>query len=181
MRGKGCTFTCGSDFKFGNSTNLLVDCYNNIDLHNYSILNQSDARYKTNIESTEVEAIPLLSKIDLKKFDWIESGEHCDIGMIAQQLQEVLPALVNENKETGRLSIKSDKFIPYLIKAIQELTEYVTGDISVMSADSGAWIDSYTDDEKTEFIAANAYKDNAEIAEKPEILIPISKEEKANG
>ena len=50
-----------------------------------------------------------------------------------------------------------------------------------MSADSGAWIDSYTDDEKTEFIAANAYKDNAEIAEKPEILIPISKEEKANG
>lgn len=101
--------------------------------------------------------------------------------MIAQQLQEVLPALVNENKETGRLSIKSDKFIPYLIKAIQELTEYVTGDISVMSADSGAWIDSYTDDEKTEFIAANAYKDNAEIAEKPEILIPISKEEKANG
>ena len=181
MRGKGCTFTCGSDFKFGNSTNLLVDCYNNIDLHNYSILNQSDARYKTNIESTEVEAIPLLSKIDLKKFDWIESGEHCDIGMIAQQLQEVLPALVNENKETGRLSIKSDKFIPYLIKAIQELTEYVTGDISVMSADSGAWIDSYTDDEKTEFIAANAYKANAEIVEKPEILIPINKEDKANG
>lgn len=180
MRGKGCAFTCGADFRFGNSTNLLVDCYNNIDLHNYSILNQSDARYKTNIEPTEIEAIPLLSKIDLKKFDWIESGEHCDIGMIAQQLQEVLPALVDDNKETGRLSIKSDKFIPYLIKAIQELTDYITGGVSVMSADSAKWTDDYTDDEKKEFIAANAYKDDLEIVEKPEILIPINKEDKTN-
>lgn len=180
MHGKGCTFTCGADFHFSNSANLLVDCYNNIDLHNYSILNQSDARYKTNIEPTEIEAIPLLSKIDLKKFDWIESGEHCDIGMIAQQLQEVLPALVDENKETGRLSIKSDKFIPYLIKAIQELTDYIMGGVSAMSADSEEWTDDYTDNEKTEFIAANAYKDDREIVEKPEILIPINKEDKTN-
>lgn len=180
IHGKGCTFTCESDFRFGNSTNLLVDCYNNIDLHNYSILNQSDARYKTNIEATEIEAIPLLSKIDLKKFDWIESGEHCDIGMIAQQLQEVLPALVDENKETGRLSIKSDKFIPYLIKAIQELTDYIMGDISVMAAKSAPWTDDYTAAEKADFIAANSYKDDLEIVEKPKTLIPINKEEIAN-
>lgn len=174
MRGKGCTFTCGADFRFGNSTNLLVDCYNNIDLHNYSILNQSDARYKTNIEPTEVEAIPLLSKIDLKKFDWIESGEHCDIGVIAQQLQEVLPALVDENKETGRLSIKTDKIIPYLIKAVQELAIYITGGVSALSAVE-EWEDSYSASEKAEFIAANTYKDDLEIVEKPEIIIPIKK------
>lgn len=60
----------------------------------------------------------------MKEFDWIESNEHEDIGMIAQQLKEVLPDLVYEDKETSKLSIKTDILIPYLIKAIQELSQF---------------------------------------------------------
>ncbi len=188
----GASFVCDSDkFIFYNSSNLLVDCYNNIDLHNYSILNQSDARYKTNIANTDVNALEVLQNIQLKSFDWIESGEHCDIGMIAQQLREVLPELVDENAETKRLSIKTDKFIPYLIKAIQELAQMNVTRSSVarmMAQSAGSsityleakeeWQDNYTDDEKRSFIANNKLiiKEN-EMSCHKDILIPINKTE----
>lgn len=178
----GATFRSDErKFIFYNSEDLLVDCYNNIDLHNYSILNQSDARYKTNIVPSETAALPILSQIELKSFDWIENGEHCDIGMIAQQLREVLPELVDENKETGRLSIKTDKIIPYLIKAIQELSKsdrvtLATRSLSInnISNTAGEWTDEYTEEEKSAFIALNKLKDSVKKeVECDEILIPI--------
>ena len=77
---------------------------------------------KTNINDTKVNALDILSSIELKEFDWIEDGSHEEIGMIAQQLQTVAPDLVFEDEQTGKLSIKTIKLIPYLIKAIQELS-----------------------------------------------------------
>ena len=148
--------------QISSNTANLFDCYNDIDIHYNSILNQSDARYKTNIAPTEVNALELLSKIDLKQFDWIESGEHNDIGIIAQQLREIAPELVDENKKTGRLSIKTDKFVPYLVKAVQELADIVkksgapTTVAKVLSVnDAGKWTDTYTDEEKRAFIGQN--------------------------
>lgn len=176
LKGKGSPFECGDDFIFHNSKNRKVHCYNNIDLYNYAILNQSDARLKTNIEPTEIEALPLLSKIKLKKFDWIESGEHCQIGMIAQQVREIFPDLVSEDNETGRLSLKIDKFTPYLIKAIQELTDYITGGVSLMSIDPEEWTDGYSEEEKRLFVEANQPDTPIkEIAEGEPLLIPIFK------
>lgn len=190
LTGKGCSFTCDDDFTFGNSANKLVDCYNNIDLHNYSILNQSDARYKENITPTQVDALSVLSAIELKAFDWIESGEHSEIGFIAQQLQEVLPDLVNENGQTGRLSVKTDKLIPYLVKAVQELSSLVANSgtlpnytlVNETTTKNNAyampkqWIDKYTDEEKRNFIANNKPKAfDKEIIESEPILIPITK------
>ncbi len=128
-----------------------IDCYTDIDMHSYSITNTSDVRLKTNIQDTQVSALEALGKIKMKEFDWIESGEHEEIGMIAQQLQAFLPHLVHENVETGALSIKTTQFIPYLIKAIQELTEYITGESSTFSL-RDRWMDTYTDDEKLEFM-----------------------------
>ncbi len=183
LKGKGCTFLCGDDFTFTNSKNLLIDCYNNIDMHNYSILNQSDARYKTNIEDASTEVLPLLSEIELKEFDWIESGEHCDMGIIAQQLQTILPDLVDTNKTTGRLSIKTDKFIPYLIKAIQELTRYsnVRGEAETSDfASKPKWVDEYTANEKTAFISANLRPAKSDKVKKTKIIIPIAKGVKQN-
>lgn len=190
LHGKGCTFTCDSDFTFGNSTNLLVNCYNNIDLHNFSILNQSDARYKKNISPTSVKAVAALSAIELKAFDWIESGEHSDIGFIAQQLQKVMPELVNENRETGSLSVKTDKLIPYLVKAVQELASIISsgGALSASqnlgkaaagtndAAKLQQWVDEYTDEEKRQFIAKNQppVLDKEPVESEP-ILIPITK------
>lgn len=182
LEGKGCALRCGDNFLLENSTNSLVDCYNNIDMHNYDILNQSDARFKTNIEPSVVDALGLISQIEMKQFDWIESGEHCDVGMIAQQLQEITPDLVNENKVTGRLSIKTNKLIPYLLKAVQEIMTILNSGIATMSLDdeAGGWVDPYSDEEKMEFIEANSLKNDATIVETEDIRIPVYKEVKSN-
>ena len=120
-------------FNLYNSTNLLVNCYNNLDMQNYAINNatinsSSDVRMKTNIADTDVNAIDILNQIEMKKFDWRTNNKHEDIGIIAQQLQEVLPDLVYEDELTTKLSIQPIKFIPYLIKAIQELSAKIDGD-----------------------------------------------------
>lgn len=114
---------------YGHTTNTvpdgIIDNYNNIDMHNYSILNQSDARLKKNIEDTNVNALSILSQLKLKQFDWIETNEHEDIGFIAQQVQSVISNLVFIDSKSDKYSIKSDKFIPYLVKAIQELYQII--------------------------------------------------------
>lgn len=90
-----------------------------------SFTNPSDITLKTNIDDTKIDALDKLNQIELKEFDWIKNNEHENIGIIAQQLQDILPDLVCEDSETGKLSIKTTKLIPYLIKAIQELYSLV--------------------------------------------------------
>lgn len=108
----------------------------------------------------------------MKEFDWIESNEHEDIGMIAQQLKEVLPDLIYQDEETDKMSIKTDKFIPYLIKAIQELSQVINkfdslpklnllgnklNTLNVSDNNESAdkvdkWQDKYTVSDKQEFV-----------------------------
>ena len=151
----GLHFSCQTFFANNIATNSILECYNNIDLHDNSILNQSDARLKSNIEDTGINALDIIKGIELKAFDWIESGKHEDIGFIAQQVQEILPDVVDENAETGRLSVKSDKLIPYLIKAIQELLQASGTAKPATIAIKRKWQDTYSDEEKRDFLAKN--------------------------
>lgn len=132
-----------------------TSAYSDIDLNKCNILNQSDARLKTNISDTKINALSLLTKIELKEFDWIEDNSHEEIGIIAQQLQKYIPSLVYEDSTTGKLSIKENKFIPYIIKAIQELYSMVnqTKTISTLSfMKNDSWSDEYSDSEKEKFV-----------------------------
>lgn len=127
-----------------------------LDMDGHDILNESDARLKTKIAPAESSAIEKLKRIDMFSFDWIESGEHCDIGFIAQQLQEVLPELVKEEESSGKLAIRMMQFIPMLVKGIQELSNQVE-EMSGSKKKSGkkrkvAWTDKYTEEEKSSFI-----------------------------
>ena len=196
ISGTGASFEASNGkFIFYNSTNLLVDCYNNLDMHNYDILNQSDARLKTNIEDTNVEALSKISGIEMKQFDWIENGEHVDIGVIAQQLQIILPDLVYEDTETGKLSIKMLEFIPYIIKAIQELNDKIkvnsntnssSYSISALSlrntssnnSSNNTWVDTYTMEEKTVFMESTKepVENQLDIVEDKPIIIQKEKE-----
>lgn len=101
-----------------------IECHGNFDMGSYSIQNNSDISLKTNIADTNVNALALLNQIEMKSFDWIDNGHHQDIGIIAQQLQDVLPNLIAENSD-NKLSIKPIEFIPYLIKAVQELSQQI--------------------------------------------------------
>lgn len=110
--------------KYIKVTDSVINCKGDIDMQNsYHITNESDIRLKTNIQDTSIDALDLINQIEMKSFDWIENGEHEDIGFIAQQLQNIVPDLVCEDSATTKLSIKTTKFIPYIIKAIQEISE----------------------------------------------------------
>lgn len=157
----------GQDKSFAIYNNVNVDIYSDIDMHNWDINNQSDARMKKNIQDCSVNALELLNSIELKEFDWIQTGEHETVGIIAQQLQEFAPELVKEEKD-GHLSIKTLKFVFYLIKAIQELS----GNTEKRST----WKDPYTLLEKKTFCAKlNTGNLTDQPYVKPKIQIPIKK------
>lgn len=131
LKGNGAEFECAEDkFVFAKSTSELIECNNNINLYRYDILNQSDFTLQTNILDTEVDALSILNQITLNKFDWIIDGKHEDIGIIAQNIQSILPNMVYTDS-SGTMSIKMNKFIPYLIKAVQELYILATAEPEV--------------------------------------------------
>lgn len=156
----------GVNKQFAIYNNVDIDFYAPLDMHNWSINNQSDARLKKNIEDTKVDALKLLNSIDLKQFDWIQTDEHEPIGIIAQQLAQFAPELVHEGKD-GYLSIKTTKFIFYLIKAVQELSEG-------KGYKKKTWNDPYSLEKKKRFCALlpSVTPTNKEIIKEP-VKIPI--------
>ena len=87
----------------------------------------SDKRLKTNIKPTKVKALDTLNSIEMVEFNWIKDNKFEKIGAIAQQVQSVDENLVIKDEfdkvNNDYLRIKYYDTIPYLIKAIQELSE----------------------------------------------------------
>lgn len=88
----------------------------------------SDKRLKTNVKPTKVKAVDLLNKIEIVEFNWKKDNKFEKIGAIAQQVQSVEESLVvydMDDKQTYNdyLRINYYDTIPYLIKAVQELSE----------------------------------------------------------
>ncbi len=120
----------------------------------------SDSRLKTNIENANISATELLNQIELKSFDWIETNNHVNVGIIAQQLEKVLPDLVTTNEKTGLKSISMMDLVPYLIKAVQELSAIVNPPVMTLQLDDELtndthWIDDMTEDEKQYYVELN--------------------------
>ena len=98
----------------------------------------SDERLKENIIPIE-NALDKIDKINGVEFDWTdefidnESGgngeddfhfrKH-DVGVIAQQIQSILPEVVAERHD-GYLAVRYEKIVPLLIQAIKELKEEI--------------------------------------------------------
>jgi len=87
----------------------------------------SDIRLKNNIKPIE-SPLEKISKISGCEFDWnadlqsIYSGK--DYGVIAQEIEEVFPELV-QTRENGYKAVKYDKLVSVLIEGIKELTKQV--------------------------------------------------------
>ena len=101
-----------------------MNFYSNIYMNNYSIYNQSDIRIKQNLAPTQIDGLAVLNSLDLKEFEWCGTEDFVPIGIIAQQLNEVAPELVETNA-VGIMSIKTSNLIYYAIKAIQELSQQI--------------------------------------------------------
>jgi hypothetical protein len=84
----------------------------------------SDIRFKENIKPIE-NALQKISKISGNTYDWkaenkIEHGyEGNDVGVIAQEIEEVLPQLV-QTRDNGYKAVKYDKLVALLIEGIKE-------------------------------------------------------------
>ncbi len=92
----------------------------------------SDARLKQNIKSLP-KGLDTINSIRPVSFNWRKDGgvsPPTAYGMIAQELQSVLPELVDEHAEEGRgeklLGVRYQELMPFIIKAIQELHAEVT-------------------------------------------------------
>ena len=94
----------------------------------------SDKRLKKNIITIN-NPLDKINKLDGVEFDWTDeyinresNGEgedgyfvrKHDVGLIAQQVEEVLPEVVGKRKD-GYLAIKYDRIVPLLIESIKEL------------------------------------------------------------
>ena len=77
----------------------------------------SDASLKTNI-STFANPLDTINSLRGVAFDWINSGKS-EIGVIAQEVEKVLPDLVSTNKE-GIKSVKYGNLIAVLIEAVKD-------------------------------------------------------------
>nr|DAX37031.1 MAG TPA: Neck appendage protein [Caudoviricetes sp.] len=86
----------------------------------------SDRKLKENIEPTQVKALDKINALNLVAFDYIKDKTHEEIGLIAQEVQEVIPSTIETYAgEDTHLTINYSKFVPYLIKAIQELNQKI--------------------------------------------------------
>lgn len=91
----------------------------------YHIDKASDRRLKENITETSIKALDKINQLVMVAFDFIDSKKHEEIGLIAQDVEAVIPQAVSQNPENpdGYLHIDYTAFVPYLIKAIQELNQ----------------------------------------------------------
>ena len=90
------------------------------------ITTASDRKLKENIEPTPVKALDKINALNLVAFDYIKDKTHEEIGLIAQEVLNIIPGSVEKYEgEDNHLTINYSKFVPYLIKAIQELNEKI--------------------------------------------------------
>ena len=87
----------------------------------------SDRRLKENITATAVKALDKINRLNMVAFDFIESKKHEEIGLIAQEAETIVPEVISRDPENpdGYLHIDYTAFVPYLIKAIQELNQKI--------------------------------------------------------
>jgi len=93
----------------------------------------SDERLKENIKPLD-NALDKVLKISGVEFDWkelteeekktIHGNQGHDVGVIAQEIEEVLPEVVT-TRDTGYKAVKYEKIVPLLIEAIKEQQQQI--------------------------------------------------------
>jgi hypothetical protein len=109
-------------------TSGRLDCSNDV-----VAFSTSDKRLKENIKPLE-NSLDKVLKISGVSFDWkelteeekktIHGNEGHDVGVIAQEIEEVLPEVVT-TRESGYKAVKYEKIVPLLIEAIKEQQQQI--------------------------------------------------------
>jgi len=115
-------------FSLGGSGNddLYVD-------NNGKLINDpSERRFKQNIVQIE-GALNMVCSLRGVEYDWNkdELGDICDpgdrrqLGLIAEEVEEIVPLAVNYSEQRGYKSLCKTRLIPILVEAIKELSDKV--------------------------------------------------------
>jgi hypothetical protein len=106
-----------------NGTNGRIDAGNDV-----VAFSTSDKRLKENIKPLD-SALDKVLQINGVSFDWkeltekekktIHGNQGHDVGVIAQEIEEVLPEVVT-TRDSGYKAVKYEKIVPLLIEAIKE-------------------------------------------------------------
>ena len=86
----------------------------------------SDERLKDNLEKIQ-QPIEKIQKISGYEFDWNDNQdiyEGHDIGVVAQEVEKVLPEIV-ETRENGYKAVKYEKMVALLIEGMKEQQEQI--------------------------------------------------------
>ena len=88
----------------------------------------SDERLKEN-KVVLIEALNKVNQLSGYEFDWIpmvgiHENEGHDVGVIAQEVEKILPEVVT-TRDNGYKAVKYEKIVPLLIEAIKELSNEV--------------------------------------------------------
>lgn len=79
----------------------------------------SDRRLKKDIESYHPNKS--LLDLDVKTYKFKDKDDETHIGLIAQDVKEILPELVDGDEDTGFLSLKEDKIVYALLYEVKKL------------------------------------------------------------
>jgi hypothetical protein len=114
------------------NSNMYLDNTGSLNIYNdiSCFTSASDIKLKENIKPLEINCIDLINKFKPVEFTWKDikdvPGDRkntVDYGFIAQEIEELLPHLIKET--SCYKTIKYEKFAPYLVKAIQELSKTI--------------------------------------------------------
>ena len=84
---------------------------------------KSDQRLKSNIKSPTQDALATINQLQVRQFDWKSDNVHEDFGLVAQEVEQILPNAVF--KVGDYYQIKDSGLIPVLIGAVQKLSNKV--------------------------------------------------------
>jgi hypothetical protein len=134
---RGYVFWDGSDFGLmsqGGSWRVKCVAETSVQIKSVDLIcdadviafSSSDRKFKDNLKAIE-EPIEKIKKLTGYTFTWNELqnsyiGE--DVGVVAQEVNEVLPEVVTE-RDDGYLAVKYEKMIPLLIEAMKEQQDQI--------------------------------------------------------
>ena len=138
-----------------------IGVFEDINMNHCNITNQSDERLKENIQLVGSGDLEKLMQIPVVSFDWLETGEHVDAGVIAQDIETMYPDCVREDTE-GVKQVIPAKLLYHLMRAVQELNDKVDDTQTIQGR-----VDKYSREEKLDFIL-NLEEKKKERAERRE-------------
>jgi hypothetical protein len=91
----------------------------------------SDERLKNNVKNLE-NGLEIIEKLRPVSYTWKEGmGRGDDFGLIAQEVEQILPELIHEtamifqNDDEKYKTLSYERLVPFLIKSIQELNNKI--------------------------------------------------------